>query len=213
MERHKNDVPTEIFSWGRKNILARGQEKPLKIFCQGCKKPAKNHPFCWYTQATKQVFAAGKGSLIYKVKVPDDELGKKIRSRRRSRRTTVKKWRRRLNRCHRETKNLKEQAMNSRKHAHKRMCPTQCERKRTCSTQSAQKRARQWHNQRGQITWQDMRHEQQTILRRRKRKKMRNGIASSWRQNLSGEVTDVKNKLRQGHAWKGKGSWPGMHWG
>ena len=63
MERQKNDVPTDIFSQGQEKPLARGQEKPLKISRQGRKEPVKNQTFRWSRQATKQVFASGKGCL------------------------------------------------------------------------------------------------------------------------------------------------------
>ena len=39
----KHDMPTNIFSQGRKKPLSRGA-KSLDIFSQGRKKPAKNQP-------------------------------------------------------------------------------------------------------------------------------------------------------------------------
>ena len=45
MDRQKIDVPTEIFSQGLEKPLAREREKPLQIFLQGRKKPAKIQPF------------------------------------------------------------------------------------------------------------------------------------------------------------------------
>ena len=77
MDRRKNDVPTDIFSQGHKKPLSRGRKKPLKIFSQGREMPANNKLFRWSRQATKQVFAKGKGFLIYKVKATDDELENK----------------------------------------------------------------------------------------------------------------------------------------
>ena len=45
MEIQKSDVPTEIFSQGLENPLAREREQSLQIFRQGRKKPAKIQPF------------------------------------------------------------------------------------------------------------------------------------------------------------------------
>ena len=57
----KNDVPTDIFSQGHENPLARGQENPLEIFSQRREKPAESQPFYLFRQANKKVFATRKG--------------------------------------------------------------------------------------------------------------------------------------------------------
>ena len=63
MDRKINDMPADIFSQGHKKPLSRGQGKPLKILSQGREKTAKNKPLRWSRQATKRVFALGKGFL------------------------------------------------------------------------------------------------------------------------------------------------------
>ena len=60
MDRNKSDVPTEIFSQGLKKTLSREREKPLQIFRQGRKKPAKIQPFCWSRRDYQESVAAGK---------------------------------------------------------------------------------------------------------------------------------------------------------
>ena len=45
MDRRKNDVPTEIFSQGLENPLARERENPLQIFSQERKNPAEIQTF------------------------------------------------------------------------------------------------------------------------------------------------------------------------
>ena len=47
----------------------------------------------------------------------------------------------------------------------------------------------------------------------RKKRKIRQGIASSHKGNLSGKVTAGQKKLWRGHAHKGQGTWPGMRRG
>ena len=59
----KKDITTDIFSQGHKKFLARGREKPLKIFSQGRQNSAENQPLRWSRQSTKEVISAEKGFL------------------------------------------------------------------------------------------------------------------------------------------------------
>ena len=118
----------------------------------------------------------------------------------RERRTTAKKRWRRPNKHHMATTNLTEGTKNSNKHA----------RKISRSTGRVQKRARQVHARRRQGAWTDIRPEQKTIPRKKRKKKIWKGIANSRRQTLSGEVTYGKKKARLGHARKGRGTWTDM---
>ena len=119
---------------------------------------------------------------------------------RRERRTTEKKRRRIPKKYHRATTNLTEGTKISKKHA----------RKRSRSTRRVQKRVQQGHAIRRQGAWPDIRTEQQTILRKKRKRKIRKRIAGRWRQNLSGEFAAGKKKAQRWHARKGRWTWTGM---
>ena len=72
------------------------------------------------------------------------------------------------------------------------------------------KRVRQRHACRGQGTCPGMQRGRQTIPRRMKKMKMRQGIASSRRGTLSVEVTARQKRAWRGHTRREKGTWPGM---
>ena len=99
--------------------------------------------------------------------------------------------------------NSMEWTTNLRKH----MC------KRTRLTQHAQKIARQGNGCRGRGTWSGMQWVQQTSSRRIKNRKIWQEIANRRRGTLSGEVTAVHKRERQGHACRGRRIWPDLRWG
>ena len=70
---------------------------------------------------------------------------------------------------------------------------------------AGQNRAQQGHTRKGRGTWPGMQRGWQTIPRRMKNKKTRQGIANSRRETLSGEVTAGETKMRQ--------RWPQARWG
>ena len=114
---------------------------------------------------------------------------------RRGRRTTAKKRRRRPKKRYRATTNSTEGTKNLKQQA----------RKRSRSIGRMQKRAQQGHARRRQGAWPDIRPEQKTIPKKKRKKKIRRGIASSQIRTLSGEVADGKKKSWRGHGFKNRG--------
>ena len=97
---------------------------------------------------------------------------------RRGRRNTAKKWWRIPKKRYRTTMNLTEGTNNAKQHA----------RKRSSATGHVQKIAQQGHAHKRQGAWLNIRTEQKTIPKKKRKKKIQKGIASSRRRILSGGV-------------------------